>query len=164
MRRRNNPLLWLVAAFVIFAGALWQQRAEGLKGTRTAPVPQASPAAAPAATSPSVAPAQNAPPAAPAASAAWPGVNALVARAERAQLLATLELIARGGPFPYDKDGSVFGNRERKLPARPRGYYREYTVPTPDAPNRGARRIVQGRDGDTWYTSDHYRTFVRIDE
>jgi ribonuclease T1 len=163
MRRRNNPLLWLVAAFVIFAGALWQQRAEGLKGTRPASVPQASPAGAPATTSPSLAPAP-ATPAPPAASSAWPGVNAFVPRGERVQLLATLELIQRGGPFPYDKDGSVFGNRERKLPARPRGYYREYTVPTPNAPNRGTRRVVQGRDGDTWYTSDHYRTFVRIDE
>lgn len=82
---------------------------------------------------------------------------------ERAQLLETLALIDRGGPFPYAKDGSVFSNREGRLPSRPRGYYREYTVPTPAAGNRGARRIVRGKSGDTWYTRDHYRTFVRID-
>ena len=69
-----------------------------------------------------------------------------------------------GGPFPHAKDGTTFQNREGRLPRRPSGYYREYTVPTPGAKNRGARRIVQGRDGDSWYTSDHYRTFVRIDE
>ncbi len=76
----------------------------------------------------------------------------------------TLARIKQGGPFPYAKDGSVFHNREGRLPARPRGYYREYTVPTPGARDRGARRIVAGRDGDFWYTADHYRTFQRIRE
>lgn len=57
----------------------------------------------------------------------------------------TLELIKQGGPFPHERDGVVFGNRERRLPARSRGYYREYTVPTPGAVDRGARRIVAGR-------------------
>jgi ribonuclease T1 len=161
MRRRSNPLLWLVAAFVIFAAALWQQRAEGLKGSR--PAPETPRSAAPATPAPARVPSPAAT-TAPAPPTQWPGVNALVPRPERDQLLATLQLIERGGPFPYDKDGSVFGNREGKLPPRPRGYYREYTVPTPNAGNRGARRIVQGKDGDTWYTSDHYRTFVRIDE
>ena len=82
---------------------------------------------------------------------------------ERAQLQATLDLIERGGPFPYRKDGSVFANREGRLPGQPRGYYKEYTVPTPGAENRGARRVVRGKDGETWYTRDHYRTFVRVD-
>jgi ribonuclease T1 len=76
----------------------------------------------------------------------------------------TLALIKQGGPFPYAKDGTVFHNREGRLPARPRGYYREYTVVTPGARDRGARRIVAGRDGDYWYTADHYRTFKRIRE
>lgn len=76
----------------------------------------------------------------------------------------TLALIKRGGPFPYAKDGTVFHNREGRLPDKPRGYYREYTVPTPGASNRGARRIVAGRDGDYWYTADHYRSFKRIRE
>lgn len=86
-----------------------------------------------------------------------------IAPAERTQLLETLDLIDRGGPFRYVKDGSVFSNREGRLPEHPRGYYREYTVPTPTAKNRGARRIVRGKNGETWYTRDHYKTFVRID-
>lgn len=85
---------------------------------------------------------------------------------------ATLALIQRGGPFPYRKDGTVFGNRERRLPLRPRGYYREYTVPTPGARDRGARRIIAGRgvagdpaaSAEYWYTDDHYETFRRIRE
>ena len=76
----------------------------------------------------------------------------------------TIGLIRQGGPFPFPKDGSVFGNREGLLPKKPRGYYREYTVPTPGASNRGAWRVVQGREGETYYTRDHYRSFVRLDE
>ena len=74
----------------------------------------------------------------------------------------TLDLIRRGGPFPYARDGIVFGNYERRLPGRERGYYREYTVRTPGARDRGARRIVAGRGGELYYTEDHYRTFRRI--
>jgi ribonuclease T1 len=77
---------------------------------------------------------------------------------------ATLALIKTGGPFPYARDGSTFGNRERLLPARGRGYYREYTVPTPGARDRGARRIVAGASGDYYYTGDHYNSFRRIRE
>lgn len=76
----------------------------------------------------------------------------------------TLALIKAGGPFPYAKDGSVFGNREGLLPKRNRGYYREYTVKTPGAKDRGARRIVAGIPGEYYYTADHYRSFERIIE
>jgi len=76
----------------------------------------------------------------------------------------TLALIKRGGPFPYRKDGSTFGNRERRLPTKSRGYYREYTVATPGAHDRGARRIVAGRGGEYYYTDDHYNSFRRIRE
>ena len=76
----------------------------------------------------------------------------------------TLALIRQGGPFPYRKDGTVFQNRENRLPAQARGYYREYTVATPGAQNRGARRIVAGQGGEFWYTADHYRSFRRIRE
>ena len=76
----------------------------------------------------------------------------------------TLTLIKRGGPFPYPRDGIVFGNFERRLPAKERGYYREYTVPTPGSRDRGARRIIAGRNRDYYYTSDHYKTFRRIRE
>jgi ribonuclease T1 len=81
---------------------------------------------------------------------------------------ATYELIRQGGPFPNGKDGAVFGNRERMLPAAKRGFYREYTVPTPGSRDRGARRIVCG--GPTrqpytcYYTADHYASFRMIVE
>ena len=76
----------------------------------------------------------------------------------------TVLLIRRGGPFPYERDGVVFGNFERLLPVRERGYYREYTVPTPGVKHRGARRVVSGRSGDLYYTDDHYKSFRRIRE
>ena len=74
----------------------------------------------------------------------------------------TVELIRRGGPFPYTRDGAVFGNFERVLPSRSHAYYREYTVRTPGAKDRGARRIIAGAGGEFYYTDDHYRTFRRI--
>ena len=76
----------------------------------------------------------------------------------------TLQLIKRGGPFPYRRDGVVFGNFERRLPIRPRGHYHEFTVPTPGEHSRGARRIVVGDVAEYYYTGDHYRTFWRIRE
>ena len=80
---------------------------------------------------------------------------------------ATHRLILAGGPFPYEKDGSVFGNRERLLPSQARGYYREYTVPTPRSRDRGARRIVCGGPRPTapeacYYSDDHYASFRLI--
>ena len=80
----------------------------------------------------------------------------------------TLQLIREGGPFPYSKDGSVFGNRERLLPPKQRGYYLEYTVKTPGSRDRGARRIVCGGQPKVpdacYYTGDHYASFSRIAE
>jgi ribonuclease T1 len=76
----------------------------------------------------------------------------------------TLELIQRNGTFPHRQDGRTFGNREKRLPIRAHGYYREYTVPTPGARDRGARRIVAGNGGEFYYTDDHYRSFRRIRE
>jgi ribonuclease T1 len=76
----------------------------------------------------------------------------------------TLTLIKAGGPFPYRRDGVYFQNRERILPAKGRNYYREYTVPTPGASDRGARRIVAGMGAEYFYTNDHYRSFRRIVE
>jgi ribonuclease T1 len=92
-------------------------------------------------------------------------VVALAALPTEAQ--KTHRLILSGGPFPYAKDGTVFFNRERLLPRHPRGYYREYTVKTPGARNRGARRIVCGGEPPTqpeacYYTADHYASFQRI--
>jgi ribonuclease T1 len=81
-----------------------------------------------------------------------------------AEARETLALIKRNGPFPYERDGVAFGNREALLPKRERGYYREFTVKTPGAKDRGARRIVAGKGGEYYYSDDHYRTFRRIIE
>ena len=84
------------------------------------------------------------------------------------QVRETLALIRAGSRMPYPKDGSVFGNREAVLPRQARGYYTEYTVPTPGSRDRGARRIVAGGDpvgsNEFYYTADHYRSFQRIRE
>jgi len=87
----------------------------------------------------------------------WSAAAALPSEAR-----ATLALIAAGGPFPYERDGSVFQNRERILPDEARGYYREYTVVTPGSDDRGARRIVAGAGEERYYTDDHYASFRRI--
>jgi ribonuclease T1 len=78
----------------------------------------------------------------------------------------TLARIHEGGPFPYPRDGVIFNNRERILPTKPYGYYREYTVPTPQARTRGARRIVCGGTvatlSECYYSDDHYQSFRKI--
>lgn len=73
------------------------------------------------------------------------------------------QLIQHGGPFPYRQDGTVFGNREGRLPKRQSGFYREYTVPTPGEPDRGPRRLVTGGAAELYYTGDHYTSFVAVD-
>jgi ribonuclease T1 len=82
------------------------------------------------------------------------------------EAVQTLELIRKGGPFPNEKDGVVFGNREKQLPKQARGYYTEYTVKTPGAKNRGARRLVVGgppqSSKEIYYTDDHYESFKRV--
>lgn len=108
-----------------------------------------------AATSASVSPASND----GGKSSGLPTVSATDLPAEARR---TLTLIQRGGPYPYSRDGVVFGNRERLLPLRNRGYYHEYTVPTPGENDRGARRIVTGDAGERYYTSDHYRSFREV--
>jgi len=142
MRRHlRNPWVWVVAALLCTLWLLWPRPVNS-----PAPVPPVTPVS------------QLAP--APA-----PGANPM--RAERApeflppEAMRTLALIERGGPFPHRQDGSIFGNREGRLPAKPRGYYREYTVETPGLDHRGTRRIVTGgTPPEAWYyTDDHYETF-----
>lgn len=79
-----------------------------------------------------------------------------------AEARRTVERIDDGGPFPYAKDGAVFGNFERELPRQKRGYYHEYTVRTPGERDRGARRIVTGDRGEIYYTDDHYASFKAV--
>ena len=85
---------------------------------------------------------------------------ALAALPEEAQ--ATWRLVQRKGPFPYDRDGITFENREGRLPTKPRGYYHEYTVTTPGESDRGARRLIVGSGGDVYYTDDHYDSFAQV--
>jgi ribonuclease T1 len=99
--------------------------------------------------------------------AASPAVGTVSLATLPAQAQQTERLIRAGGPFPYEKDGIVFGNREQILPRQPRGFYREYTVLTPGSSDRGARRIVCGgikpREPEAcFYTEDHYASFRRI--
>ncbi|NUR25071.1 MAG: ribonuclease N [Catenulispora sp.] len=79
-----------------------------------------------------------------------------------AEARAVIRRIDAGGPFQHRQDGVTFQNRERLLPKQPSGYYREYTVDTPGAEDRGARRLVAGRQGELYYTPDHYRSFLRV--
>ena len=82
---------------------------------------------------------------------------------EAIRISEALAAIDSGEELPFEQDGGTFQNREGELPGRPQGYYREYTVITPGSDDRGARRLVIGSDGETFYTRDHYDSFVEID-
>jgi ribonuclease T1 len=151
MRRRDTPawLPGLIGLFVVLALA-W------VFGPQSRGPSLGLPAESPASTEP-----------APRARSPEPSRAPRVVAVDRlpaflpAEAHETLALIATEGPFPHRQDGTVFGNRERLLPQRARGWYREYTVRTPGSRDRGTRRIVTGGDPPTeyWYTDDHYRSF-----
>lgn len=161
MRRKASPLIWAAVALAVFVGAWWQQRADS--APKSAPTIATSPSVA-ASPSEMARPSEGVSPTGHASPSKRASLAVAASGSEREQLEKTLALIERGGPFAHKQDASVFSNREQRLPSHPRGYYREYTVPTVGAKNRGARRVVRGKAGETWYTRDHYRTFVRIDE
>jgi guanyl-specific ribonuclease Sa len=153
--RRNH---WLIVVVLLFLGWQWWSRQEHAGVSNGAPTTSQAPASWP-----------RLPTGAPTPEATAPESPATRTPASAdadlpAEVQDTLRLIAAGGPFPYERDGLVFGNFERRLPAQPRGYYHEYTVPTPGASNRGARRIITGGQppDQFWYTGDHYETFRRI--
>lgn len=133
--RRFSPVIVLVA--LVVAAGLWQQRHAATPAGSSHPTTTARQATR-ASTLPDFLPAEAA---------------------------DTLAAIARGGPFEHHQDGGVFGNYEKLLPSQPRGYYHEYTVETPGARSRGARRIVTGGTPPTvyYYTGDHYRSFRRFE-
>ncbi|MFC5064073.1 ribonuclease domain-containing protein [Actinomycetospora atypica] len=112
---------------------------------------------------PAAACATAAPVAAPTVPGADSGLPVRALSGLPAQAGDTVRLVQRGGPYPYGRDGIEFGNREGSLPDEARGYYREYTVPTPGFDDRGARRIVTGSRGEYYYTGDHYGSFVVVD-
>ncbi|ELQ12125.1 ribonuclease domain-containing protein [Xanthomonas translucens] len=145
----RKPVL-LIVAIALLAAGLW-----GIRALQQPPHPQF----APALTNPAPLPAPAPPPAADADADA--DADDTLPPFLPPEARATIALIQRGGPFPHRQDGSVFGNRENRLPSRPRGYYHEYTVDTPGLEQRGTRRIVTGGDPpDVWYYSDdHYASF-----
>jgi len=134
--RRLNPVILL--AVLVFAVMLWQRHTPAPVGTVTGTV----------ATTP-----------------ASQGNAAALPDFLPAEACATLDAIARGGPFEHSQDGVVFGNYEGLLPQQPRGYYHEYTVETPGARTRGTRRIITGGTPPMvwYYTDDHYRSFRRFE-
>ncbi len=152
MLRTRRPLLALVLLGVLLAGGYLLSAVRSGSGQDGA--------SGPAATSASRPPGASTP---TATRTATGGLATVAASALPAEARRTLLLIERGGPYPYARDGSVFGNVERLLPRQPRGWYREYTVPTPGESDRGARRIVAGRDGTRYYTADHYESFAIVD-
>lgn len=145
----RKPGLLVLALLLIAAALLWPR-------LTSSPDTPATAIGTSAPQSPASAPHASAPPS---------GATATLPEFLPREAHDTIRLIARGGPFPHRQDGSVFGNREGHLPAKPRGYYREYTVDTPGLGHRGARRIVTGGDPpEVWYYSDdHYDSFQAFD-
>jgi ribonuclease T1 len=138
LRRARRPLVALVALVIALAVGY------AVNASRSGPSGSSSASATPA--------------------PSFPTSGAVALSSLPVQARTTVDLIEQGGPFPYPRnDGAVFHNFEHVLPRRPDGYYREYTVPTPGSPDRGARRIITGRDGQFWYTADHYESFRRVD-
>jgi len=177
----RKPAIIIVVLLLLIGGWFWQQQRARHDAVGEAPPSVVADAGTPAGrselplppiestrvgadtTSPAVAPPPppSSTPASASASAAGDSLPAfLPPEAHR-----TLALIAQGGPFPNRQDGTVFGNREGRLPSRQRGYYREYTVDTPGLDHRGTRRIVTGGQPpvEYYYTDDHYETFRRFD-
>jgi ribonuclease T1 len=153
MRRNSSIAALLLAglALVVLVALGGTGVLESLTGS---PTPAAGSSAAPGQAAPG-------PAAAPANPSGLPAIGESELPAEARQTLAA---IRAGGPFRYSQDDKTFGNFERILPRQDSGYYREYTVPTPGEPDRGARRIVAGSGGEKYYTQDHYDSFKFIAE
>lgn len=146
----RKPTLLILALLLIAAALLWPRltRSPDVPATAAgAQIPEPAPRAAPLPGDLPAPPATTLPESLP------------------REAYETIRLIQRGGPFPHRQDGAVFGNRENRLPRKPRGYYREFTVDTPGLNHRGARRIVTGGDPpEVWYYSDdHYDSFRAFD-
>jgi ribonuclease T1 len=167
MRNRSIlPLLLtglvVLALFAFGGNGFLGQLTESTTPEAASTTPEATSTAEPA---PGAASGTPAAPAAPPPARANPsGLPEVRESALPAEGRRVLNLIRAGGPYRYSQDDQTFGNFERILPRRDRGYYREYTVPTPGEPDRGARRIVAGAGGDKYYTDDHYESFKFIAE
>jgi len=158
--RDKRTLAGLVAALLTAVLIWWSQ---GDAGTQQEPTADETSSVETTASSPSEDSTSS--PQMPAADGTDPesGLLLIPLRALPPEAHETLALIDAGGPFPHDRDGVTFENREGLLPDHPEGYYAEYTVETPGSDDRGARRIVVGDGGELYYTQDHYASFGRID-
>ena len=143
--RYRRPALSLVALVVLIGYYIWQQ--QGSADTEPSSDPQSSPSAEQTSG---------------ANSGSADGLPTVELDDLPPEAEDTVELIDSDGPYPYDKDGSTFGNFEGLLPDHQRGYYEEYTVETPGSNDRGARRIILADDGTLYWTDDHYESFSRI--
>jgi ribonuclease T1 len=158
--RGIGRLLVLAAVLVLVVG-LGMVLSSTQEGPVSPPVPAGSTAAsAPVRSTAASEPGRSTAASAPAVDGS--GLEAVPASSLPPEARETLALIARGGPYPYSRDGAVFSNFERLLPRKPSGYYKEFTVRTPGESDRGARRIVVGESGDKYYTPDHYDSFFHI--
>jgi ribonuclease T1 len=132
-----------------------------VQAVRPAPAPEASPAPGGSITTS----AGSGGPGGPVATDPASGLPRVAESSLPREARETLALIRAGGPYPYPRnDNQTFANRERLLPPRPRGYYREFTVMTPGSQDRGARRIIAGAQGELYWTDDHYASFSRIED
>ena len=158
MLRTRRPLLALLLLGVLLAGGYLLSAVRSDDAGSRAGAPAAT---TPAGRSGSAAGASSGGPHSTASPGGLPTVPSADLPVEARRVLG---LIDAGGPFPYSQDGTVFGNAERLLPAHPRGWYHEYTVPTPGSRDRAARRIIAGKDGARYYTADHYESFARVED
>ena len=158
--RDKRTLAGLVAALLTAVLIWWSQGDAGTQQEPTADETSSVETSAPGPSDDSTSSPQM-----PAADGTDPesGLLLIPLRALPPEAHETLALIDAGGPFPHDRDGVTFENREGLLPDHPEGYYAEYTVETPGSDDRGARRIVVGDGGELYYTQDHYASFGRID-
>jgi ribonuclease T1 len=153
----RSSLTWLapllVVVLVVLVVGLWWANRDGSTGSMASPGAQATATTGQERTAYPSSSAENTPDS---------GLDTVAESQLPREARAVLELVRAGGPYPYDQDDRTFQNREGILPRQERGYYREYTVKTPGSNDRGARRIIGGRDGDRYYTDDHYDSFRQI--
>ncbi|WP_097240269.1 MULTISPECIES: ribonuclease [unclassified Streptomyces] len=164
MTRSKSPLVVVaVLILAVLAGVGYLLAGKGGSSHPKAAA-SATTAAAPKPSAPKPSPPAGT---APAAAGTWVPADPALADVCRTKLPSqaqdTLGLIAKGGPYPYNRDGIVFENRESRLPRKADGYYHEFTVVTPGSNDRGTRRVVTGNSGEQYWSPDHYATFQEID-
>ncbi|MFN8499243.1 MAG: ribonuclease domain-containing protein [Anaerolineae bacterium] len=155
-------LLLLLVVAAVGCGGGSANTATGVAAPTVATIGQAAATSAPEAAKPKPTATRQAAPTPTVAAKTMDGLKVVSPNDLPPEARKTLALIEKGGPFPYSRDGIVFENREGRLPSKPSGYYHEYTVETPGSADRGARRIITGKNGEIYYTDDHYDTFVRV--